>query len=274
MTLLETPPAGWRAALELGFTATGDITRLTHKRHLGPLRVQRPFYPEGGPCHVYLVHPPGGVVGGDELRIDVRVEAGAHALLTTPAASKFYRSAGHTARQTATLNVAGTLEWLPQETIYYPGALVRQNTRFQLAAGAKLIAWDAACFGLTAQAKPFDSGLLRQGLEVWRDDRPLLIDQLRIDGAGDAPAARWGLDGRTVLGTFVACPATRDDVEALRTAAGDDTDLAISLVDGVLIARAFGDHADAMMRLFTTLWRALRPRLLGRDAVPPRIWAT
>ncbi len=124
--------SGWQAHLRLRFN--GDIprflengdaprpvgrTRLVERTHTGPLVVQRPFHPEGDPCHVYLVHPPGGVVGGDELRIDVQVDAGAHALITTPAATKFYRCDGRVSSQTQELRAAGaTLEWLPQENIF------------------------------------------------------------------------------------------------------------------------------------------------------------
>jgi len=79
---------GWHAALELGFAAASGATRLARRKHRGPLVVQRPFLPEGpGVAHVYVLHPPGGLVGGDELTLDVEVDAGAHALVTTPAAS-------------------------------------------------------------------------------------------------------------------------------------------------------------------------------------------
>src|SRR5262245_10241542 len=91
--------AGWEASLDLKFAARGARTVLARRASVGPLVVQRPFYPEGGVAHVYLVHPPGGVVGGDQLRLSVLAEEGAHALLTTPAATKFYRSDGRVARQ-------------------------------------------------------------------------------------------------------------------------------------------------------------------------------
>jgi urease accessory protein len=111
-----TGPAGWQARLELGLAQWAGRTVLAHKRHFGPLTVQRPFYPEGGPCHIYLLHPPGGVVGGDRLEIAVEVGEGAHALITTPGATKFYRSAGPRAHQIQHLSVAGggVLEWFPQ----------------------------------------------------------------------------------------------------------------------------------------------------------------
>ena len=119
---------GWHAELELGFVQREARTVLSHRHHQGPLRVQRPFYPEGGVCHVYIVHPPGGVVGGDRLELRVACGEGTHVLLTTPAAGKFYRSGERPQRQRISFDLHGsTLEWLPQETIYYPGATVRQQ---------------------------------------------------------------------------------------------------------------------------------------------------
>jgi len=125
-------PGGWQASLELAFAAdTSGATRLDRRAHRGPFLVQRPFFPEGREvCHVYLLHPPGGLVGGDELRLDLRVGEGARALVTTPAAGKAYRTLGPVSRQTQALSVAdgAALEWLPQETIVYDGAAVNSSS--------------------------------------------------------------------------------------------------------------------------------------------------
>ena len=164
----------------------------------GPLAVQRPFSPEGrGVSHVTLLHPPGGLVGGDRLSIGVEVGEGAHALLTTPAATKHYRSAGPTARQQQRFTVAGggTLEWLPQETILFDGAISELRTRVELARGRAFIGIDLLCFGLPARAERFARGRCRQRLEVWRGDRPLFIERGDFDGDAPVHAARWGLGG-------------------------------------------------------------------------------
>jgi urease accessory protein len=262
----------------LRFVATPLRTTLAERSHHGPLCVQRPFYPEDGVCHVYVVHPPGGVVGGDRLAIELLAAPSAQALVTTPAAGKFYRSAGAEARQTVDIRIAdgASLEWLPQETIYYPGARVRQRTAVHLdGADARFIGWEVACLGLAARGERFDTGLLRQGFEVWRGARPLLLDQLRIEGGGAMLDAACGFAGARVLGTLVASPATAADVAALRdTEAGAAANIGITLVDGVLVARCVDQHGDAVLRRFVALWQALRPRLLQRAAVLPRIWAT
>lgn len=272
---------GWHAELALGFTSeTVDgaaRTTLSHRRHLGPLRVQRPFYPDGPVCNVYIVHPPGGIVGGDRLDLRVKAHPGAHALLTTPAAGKFYRSAGPDARQRVEIRACdATIEWLPQETIYYPGAAVRQQTVIRLDGQSRFIGWDLGCYGLASRGERFDSGQIRQDFELWRDDRPLLLDHLRLAGDGAAFSSAWGLAGHPVLGTFVACPATAADVDAAREAATGlaDVTVGLSLVDGVIVGRVLAMQADAAMRAWLAIWRVLRPRLMQRDAVLPRIWAT
>jgi len=276
------PARGWQAELELGFVggaASGSgRTTLAHRRHLGPLRVQRPFYPEGPACHVYIVHPPGGIVGGDRLDMRFKASAAAQVLLTTPAAGKFYRSAGAEARQRIEMRISETssLEWLPQETIHYPGALVRQQTIVRLDAGSRFIGWDLAAYGLAARNEAFDSGRVSQGFELWCGERPLLLDHLHLRGGSAAFAGRWGLDGATALGTFVACPATADDVTAARAAVESISEVTVglSLVDGVLVGRVLARQTDVAMRALLVLWRALRPRLMQREAVLPRIWAT
>lgn len=280
---------GWEAALDLGFAQENGATRLARRSHRGPLVVQRPFLPEGpAVCHVYVLHPPGGLVGGDDLTIDVEVDAGAHALVTTPAASKVYRTTGAVARQVQRLRVAGgaTLEWLPQEAIIYDGARAALETRVDLAPGARFIGIDAVCFGLPAGRAPFERGSCRQAFELHRGGRPLLIERGHYDAGSDVMRARWGLGGASVLAFMVAAPAPAeaeaDAVRALAAAAlggdGDgDGDIAAATIVGdgdALVVRYFGRSAERARVFLHDAWRLLRPALLGRAAVPPRVWAT
>ena len=297
------PGGGWQARLELQFQAADGRTRLAHRRHHGPLLVQRIFHPEpraregalaAEPCHVYVLHPPGGVVSGDELQLEVEIQARAHALLTTPAAGKFYRraaqhSAGGTApggnggreprlaRLTQTLRVAGgVLEWLPQENIFYPESAVELRTRVRLDPGARFIGWEIGCLGLPAIQAGLGNGAVRQSFELWQGDSPLLLERLNIAGA--CLTARWGLAGHSALGTWLAFPTStrqlalaREHAAALNCA---DMTLACTLVDGALSCRGMAARADRLKQGFIDLWCALRADLLGRPAVPPRIWAT
>jgi urease accessory protein len=266
----------WRAELSLDFRSDAGRTTLARRQHHGPLVVQRPFYPEAGVCHVYLVHPPGGIVGGDKLRLEVRTAANAQVLLTTPGATRFYKAGPHPQAQlTQTLHVDNAeLEWLPQETIVFDGANAHTRTRVTLSGEAKFIGWEICCLGRPASSETFSSGGLRQHLELWFEDRPVLLDRLRLHGGSEPLTAAWGLAGACALGTFIAWPASQDDVNLLRDITTPSVRGTITLVDRALHCRALAAQGESVRRHFLALWQALRPRLLRRDAVLPRIWAT
>jgi urease accessory protein len=270
---------GWQARLELGFTRMGSRTVLDERRHWGPLQVQRPFYPEAdGACHVYILHPPGGVVGGDELEVRVEVRQGADALLTTPAASKFYRSAGAVARQVQTLRVAedAALEWLPQETIVYDGARLQSATRVELQGSARFIGWEILCLGRPAAGERFAHGDCRQAFELWRDGVPLYLEHGRYDGGSELLQAAWGLQGQPVMGTMVGTVQQAGLAEAVRVAVNaEDGELCgVSQLEEVLVCRCLGLSAARAKLLFMRAWAVLRPAVLGKPSCPPRVWNT
>src|SRR5688572_14501877 len=239
-------PAAWRARLELGFRQAGQRTILSHRRHFGPLVVQRPFYPEGGTCHVYLVHPPGGIVGGDQVALDVEVQPQAHALITTPAATRFYRAGPYpAARLQQELRVHdGALEWLPQETILFDGARARSRTVVQLHDNARFAGWEITCLGRPANDERFTTGTLAQDFLLYRDGRPLLFDRLRVDGGSAALDANWGLGGAQAQGTLMLSPATDIDLAPLRALAVPTVRHALTQVNGVLLCRALAREAE------------------------------
>jgi urease accessory protein len=263
---------GWRAELQLGFTRQGTRTVLARRQHIGPLVVQRPFYPEGDVCHVYLVHPPGGIVGGDQLRLDATIEHGAHAVITTPAATKFYRTLpDRRAVLHQQLQVhSATLEWLPQETILFREAHASTATVVRLDCQSRFIGWELTCYGRPASNELFDAGQARQHFELWIDEQPVLLDHLRIDGGSMTMQSPWGLAGNGTLGTLLAYPALEEDLEAAREHEG----FACTLVDRVLSCRLVSADSDHAKQAFVRLWQSLRPRIVKREAVLPRIWAT
>lgn len=265
---------GWSAELRCEFAHSAGRTRLSARQHHGPLVVQRPFYPEGEACHVYVVHPPGGVAGGDQLSLDMSVYAGAHALITTPAATKFYKAGGQLASQVQRLTVRdGVLEWLPQENIFFGDAAVRLDTVVRLKGGARFIGWEIACYGRPASRETLGHGKVLQSFELWKDDVPLLLDRLRVSGAGEMMGACWGLAGNAVLGTLLAYPFSEADLAALRETAKVGQ-ISCTVVDNVLVCRAAGRSTEEIKQTFVRFWQVLRPTLLNRPAVPPRIWAT
>lgn len=265
----------WHASLQLGFVERGGRSVLDQCRHQGPLRVQRPFYPEGAPCHVYVLHPPGGIVGGDCLQIQARVQSGAHALLTTPASAKFYRSDGRRARQLQQLDVAtqAALEWLPQDTIVFDGCLAETSTHVQLAAGARFIGWELFSLGRPASGEGFTTGSLRQRFEVWRAERPLLIERTAVDGNGTLLRAAWGLGDQPSYATLVATPADAQTLATARSAVPDHL-VAFTLKGDLLVGRALARQSQELQRRLAAVWSAIRPQIMGRDPCPPRIWNT
>jgi urease accessory protein len=271
---------GWQAALALDFRRDDARTVLARRSARGPLQVQRPFYPEGGVCHVYLLHPPGGVVGGDRLEITADLGAGAQALLTTPAAGKFYRSAGGLAEQSQHFIVGedATLEWLPQETIVFDGALARGATRIDLAPGARFIGWEIACLGRPASGERFARGLFEQRLEVYRGGRPVLLERNRYDGGGAVLHAPWGLAGCPVAGMLLCAGGDEDDLAALRDALSEEDRpgemTGVTRVEDMLVVRFIGLQAEHARARLTRAWEVLRPRRLGLAAQRPRIWNT
>ncbi len=273
----------WPARLTLSAARDGAGATRVHARHDGPLRLLKTLYPESTRiAHAVLVHPPGGLVGGDRLDIHLDVQAGAHLLVTTPAATRFYRSNAGEAAQVvhATVGEGARLEWLPQETLAYPDCMARNEVRLSLAPGASLFATEVLGLGLPAAGQPFDRGRLLQHLEItgqWLDRGWLdAADTALLDGP-------CGLAGHRVLGTLAY--AQTDAVADVSTLLDDSRAL---IADGprsgithlagprgaVLLMRVIGDEVESVtlaLRRVRGLWRE---RLWGLPGGDPRIWAT
>lgn len=268
---------GWQASLDLGFSEKSGRTVLSTFRHRGPLTVQRPFYPEGHPCHVYILHPPGGVVGGDRLAIAASSKAGGHGLATTPGAGKFYRSCGPSAEVVQKINVAAgsALEWFPQEAIIFDGARCSLHTEVSLEGGADFLGWDILCFGRPASRDYFLEGVVSNRLQISRDGVPLLIERLSVE-SGEDLLRPSGQRGCTVAASFIAANCTATILENARDclAANRLVLCGATLIDDLLVVRCLGDSVEEIRTLFIEVWQKVRPVLLGREACLPRIWAT
>ena len=272
---------GWRAGLSLQVSLYGEKTILGRTRHYGPLRVQRPFYPEGeGLSHLYILHPPGGLVAGDELVQTVKVEAGAATLVTTPAAGKLYfNKTGESQIQKVELSVGtqGSLEWLPQETILYEGSKAELRTTVSLAEGARYIGWDIFCLGRQASGESFDQGQLLQTVNISRSDNPLFLERFRL-GPGDSRAGNLlGLSGQRVFGTLLATLEDGSSIPAWHeqlVAMGFGKEVALTCRNGIFIVRYLGSSSARARTVFLRVWRWCRPAVNGRAACRPRIWNT
>ncbi|MGE0356607.1 MAG: urease accessory protein UreD [Burkholderiales bacterium] len=270
---------GWRARLALGFERRGERTVLARRSHDGPLVVQKALHPEGeGVCHAIVVHPPAGIAGGDDLAIDVQADSGAHALLTTPGAGKWYRSAGDWARSRVRIAAApgACVEWLPQETILFEGSAADIGWEARLAGDAGLVAWDIVCLGRTGSGERYRRGRARLETRVVRDGRLDWIERARLGPNEPVMEAAAGLAGHSVCGTMLATPARVSDerLAACRAESPAQGEGGVTRLPGLVVARYLGDESEAARDYFAALWRHLRPALAGREAATPRIWKT
>ena len=274
---------GSRSTLDLRFRRSGPLTVLQH-RHAGDLRTLASHHPEAaGVCHQVIVHPPGGYLGGDSLTLRVDVAEAAHALVTTPGASRIYRSLGEVTAQTvdAIISSGARLEWLPLETIAYCGCLAENRVRFRLAPGAELIAWDMLALGLPAARRPFLAGRYTQHLEVpgiWLERGDIdASDDVLLRGPG-------GLAGRTALATLLfargspLAPHQRDVLlEAARIRFGAHPGVAAAATSThaqVIVVRALADRIEPVCALLRSVWAAWREAAWSLSACPPRVWET
>ncbi len=274
----------WHGHLALRYSRDGERT-IAHDRHHGPLRVLQRLYPEGeGICHHVLVHPPGGIVGGDVLEIEATLDSGTHALLTTPGATRFYRSLGDAAAQRAVLRVApgARLEWLPLETIAYSGCIAESRVQFELADRAEMIGWDLLALGLPAANQAFAAGSFGQHLE-W-PGRWLERGHIAASDACllDSPL---GLAGQRVLatawfaaGTGLASSRREALLDAARACIGGTT-LATrcgvtSPHEGVIVLRALAARVEPAMALLQQVRAAWRRQAWDLAAHAPRVWQT
>jgi urease accessory protein len=273
----------WHAALALDYQQESGTTVVRHT-HTGPLRVLQSLYPEGQTvCHNVLVHPPGGLVGGDTLDIKVHVAAQAHGLITTPGATRFYRSEGEIALQSTRLSLEPNtrLEWLPLEAILYSGCLAENRLTMELAPGAELMGWDVTALGLPSASQPFVLGHFRQHIEVpgvWLERGTLDSTDARLL---DGPV---GLAGHRCLASlfFVAgSPLERKRLQAALDGAREvisahalaATAGATSPNPQVIIVRVLAPVVEPAMELLRAVREVWRPQMWELAATSPRIWA-
>ena len=278
---LPAPPAPWQARLALRFERREVDTVLVASRHEGPLRIQKALYPEGREiCHAIVLHPPGGIAGGDQLGIAVEAGPGAQTLLTTPGAGKWYRSAGAMAEQAVTLKVTpgGTLEWLPQESIVFDAAQARMRTNVELEAGARYIGVETLCLGRRASGETFAHGQLQLATDIRLDGKLLWRERGRIEGGSALLNSPIGLAGFSVCSTVIAV-GVEVDAETLAacrqaTPAESGAQYGVTAMPNLFVGRYLGHSSEAARAWFVELWRSLRPVFIGRDMVVPRIWNT
>jgi len=269
----------WQARLELGFARRDDRSYLAHRLHKGPLVVQKSLHPEGDDvCHAVVVHPPGGVAGGDALHLQVTVDEGAKALLTTPGAGKWYKANGTIATQKLSFQLASGsgLEWLPQENILFDAAEVGFGAEIDLAADATFAAWDIVCLGRQAQQEVWQRGVYKLNQRISRNGRLIWNECAHMQAQDSVKMSRVGLGGAVVFGTFVVCAGTvpAEILQACRDIPVSDAKTGITALPEVLCIRYVGNASQQARQYFEQCWQILRPWYYQKDAVRPRIWNT
>ncbi len=278
LQLLHKTRAAWKAELSLLYRSVGERSIVAERRHEGPLVVQKPLYPEGpGVCHSILVHAPGGIAGGDSLSLSLSLEPAAHALITTPSATKWYKSDGRIARQTGRFRVSkgAVLEWLPQEAILFDEADAVIESDVILEDGAVFAGWEITCLGRRASGEVFAHGSLSQMLQISRGGRLIWNDCIALAGGDRLLTSPAGLGGHHVAGSMaVAGPGAlpAELLETCRTLAPADGQGGITALPEIVSARYLGGSAEHAKNYFESIRRVLRPWYAALQASRPRIW--
>jgi urease accessory protein len=272
--------ARWRANLDLSFIRRGDRTLLAARSHRGPLQIQKALYPDGPEvCHVTVLHPPGGVAGGDALAVSARLESGSRVCLTTCGATKWYRCPRAGAQQQLHFSVeaGGALEWLPRESILFDGSRAAMQLDVELAPGAQFLGWEILCFGRRASGEGWRSGGLRLRTRIRQAGQPLWCEHANLEAGSGFDSSPVGLAGYSVSGTLVAAGSDigAELLSACRAVVphGRDSRVGVTRIPEVLLARYLGHSSQDAFNWFTAVWTLLRPALLNQPAIAPRLWA-
>jgi urease accessory protein len=274
----------WQASLNLNFMRDSARTFLAKKTHIGPLVVQKSLHPEGEDvCHAIVVHPPGGVAGGDELTLNVQLGENANVLLTTPGAGKWYKANGQFAYQNLVFNLErnACLEWFPQENILFNGAQVKFAAEIKLDEGAKYAGWDVLCFGRQAQEEQWLNGCMHQRLKICKNDNliwqerahlsPELITLRSVVGLGKSSVSASFViaAGAVPKGILAACRQVEPNLTL-----DSNAKFAVTALPEIFSARYVGHSSQSARHYFEQLWQILRPWYAGRETTRPRIWNT
>lgn len=271
------PTRSWPARLKLTTGFRRGRTRVLEKQQAGPLTLQRAHYPEQDLAHLHLLHPPGGVVGGDTLDIEMISVNQSRSLVTTPGATKFYAGNGFPASQAQRLTISAntSLEWLPQENIIFDGADIVLSTEIHVESNASLVAWEINTFGRPASSQPYRNGSFSNRLRVYDSNRLIFQDMFVHDAKRDNLSSIPGLRGLYAMATMVVMPVERQFVAEIQAKFHDKSRaLAATCLDDIMVVRCMGHSSAQLRNWLTQIWFYIRPDVIGREGMIPRIWNT
>jgi urease accessory protein len=284
--------SSWEGRLELEYASQEKSTKLIHTHTQSPFRLQRPFYPEGDRvCHSIIVHTAGGMVGGDRLTSKINLQPHSHALITSAAAAKIYRSNGKPVQQETQITIAAgaCLEWLPQETIAFAGADYAQKMQINLEPGAIWIGWDLTRFGRTARGEQFCAGQWRSHTEIWQAGKPIWCDRQRLIGEPELLDSSNGLAGKAIVGSVVLAGQVADpeliaqikqawlaivtnEQNLINYPDASSNDIGVTSTISGLLCRYRGNSSHLVKQWFKQIWQLLRSAYLNMPACNPRVW--
>jgi urease accessory protein len=272
----------WLAKLSLSYERTAIGTVLTKSLHEGPLRVQKALYPEGDDiCHTVIIHPPAGIAGGDTLDIQVAVGKGSHVVLSTPSATKWYKSFKNPATQNVQFELGenAKLDWLPQENLFFKGANSNVITKLSLSTNASFIGWDALMLGRHASGEEWSNGHIHMLNEIRRDGKLIWIESGHIDAEDQYSRSLPQLGSWPVCVTLCAvgpsCSPNLVEIFAEMMPWTDSLRAGVTLMpQGVLLVRAVSNDIEIARNFMIDVWAKLRPIVHGVPAQPLRLWAS
>lgn len=276
----------WYAQLELGFCFENSRTIMSHRKHHGPVRVQKMLWPEKtGVCHAIIVHPPAGIAGGDHLTFEIETKDQAHAVVTTPGAGKWYKTNGKQAFQHIHLHVKdqSILEWVPQGTMLFDGALAHSETHIHLDNAASFIGWDMLVLGRQARAERFVQGSYYNQFKLWRENKLLVADTLYFEGEDRWLSSCLGMNNQAVMGSFWAAAPEKyrssfyleQQLELIRELMMCmQAPVTLTLLDDVVSARFLGNDVRHCHDAFAAIRAKLRRYWFDLEEEFPRIWKT
>ncbi|WPP58426.1 urease accessory protein UreD [Acinetobacter pittii] len=276
----------WYAQLELGFCFENSRTIMSHRKHQGPVRVQKMLWPEKtGICHAIIVHPPAGIAGGDHLTFQIETKDQAHAVVTTPGAGKWYKTNGKQAFQHIHLHARdrSILEWVPQETMLFDGALAHSETHIHLDQAASFIGWDMLVLGRQARSERFVRGSYHNQFKLWREQKLLVADTLFFEGEDRWLGSCLGMNNQAVMGSFWAVAPEKyrssfyleQQLELIRELMMRmQAPVTLTLLDDVVCARFLGSDVRHCHDAFAAIRARLRRYWFDLDEEFPRIWRT
>ncbi|MGK7924010.1 MAG: urease accessory protein UreD [Spirulina sp.] len=273
--------SNWQGRLELVYEKQGNSTQILRAFNQAPLKVQRPFYPEGKSiCHTVTLHTAGGIVGGDRLVQSLQLNPQSRVVITTAAATKVYGSQGKQAQQSITARVeeGASLEWLPQSVIVFNGAIYRQEMRVELAERSGFVGWEILRFGRSARGEKFLRGEWRSHLEIWRQGKLLWCDRQWLPGCEETYAHPHNLGGYPVVGhliyfgRFNAENAMISADEFWKNNPGQG-EVGVTQIQGNgLLFRYRGTSVTEVKNWFIQIWNFYRQSDFGENAIAPRVW--